>query len=580
MKAWHWAVAVGALALLLYVPGLSSSPPYLHHDEVFFANQAYEVARTGRDTAGHFLPVFFEVYPGWWYQPILVYFSALFLKVLPFSEATIRLPSVAIGIIDVVLVYFVARRLFRDTHWAAFAAVGLALTPAHFLQARLAVDSIYLLPFVLIWLLCVVSFLDGGGTSWLAGAGVALGAGLFSYVAAWVLAPVYLALTCIVLAGASDKPAKSIAALCSGFALPVAAAVPFLVRHPEMLASKWSLYGAAGASNLGPVQRLGEFLTYGNLTDRVGLYFEFFNPSYLFMSGGTHIVSSTREVGVFLLPLAIFVPVGIYTLLHDDRSAAAVLVLAGFATAPVAALLVNEHGVIERELVVLPFGALLATFGVRRLWSASLTTRLPLVRWIALAIAMFGLSYAAWRLATTGHLSRMTVPLIVCAALLYLVAYLSERTESWRVITLGLLFACAVQFAGFYRDYFGDYRRRASGWFEFNHRGGMEAIITREPRERPAPVLVSKNMQFAEVFWRLYCSKAGREDLYPLMMFFDPASTSPPAMPPGTFVLVLTAEANDRVAFPARSALTLVEEVPEVGGHPVYSVLVMPPHSS
>jgi len=230
--------------------------------------------------------------------------------------------------------------------------------------------------------------------------------------------------------------------------------------------------------------------------------------------------------------------------------------------------------------VLLPFGALLATFGVRRLWSATLTAQLRFVRWIALAIVVFGLSYAVWRLATTGHLSRLTPALIVCAGLLYLVAYLSERDQSWRFVTIGLVLVCAVQFTVFYRDYFGDYRRRASGWFEFNHRGAMEAIITRERREKPAPVFVSKNLQFAEVFWRLYCSKAGRDDLYPLMTFFDPASTSPPVMPPGAFVLVLAAEANDRLAFPARSALTLVEEVPEVGDHPVFSVLVVPPHSS
>jgi len=583
-RAWRWAIAVGALALVLYVPGLNRVPPYLHHDEVFFSNQAYAVAKTGRDTAGHFLPAFFEVYPGWWYQPILVYFSALFLTVLPFTETAIRLPSVAIGVIDVVLLYFVARRLLRHTGWAAIAAVLLALTPAHFIQARMAVDPIYPLPFVLAWLLCLAAFLDGEGTNWLVGAGLALGVGMFSYVGAWVMMPIYLALTCVVVARASTKPAKSIAMVCSGVALPLAASVPFLVRHPEVLISKWWQYGSAAgasASALDPVQRLSEFLSYGNLTDRVSLYFEFFNPSYLFMSGGTHIVSSTREAGVFLLPLAVLIPVGIYKLLRDGRSALAVLVVAGFATAPLGALLVNEHGVIERELVLLPFGAILAAVGARHLWSAPLETRLRFAKWIALGMAVFGLSYGAWTLVRTGHLTRMTPPLIAAAAMLYLIAELSERDGSWRIVTACLLFACAVQFAVFHRDYVGDYPRRAAGWFDFNHRGAMEAIIAREPRTMPARVFVSKNLQFAEVFWRLYCSKAGRQDLYSMMTFFDPASTSPSMIPPGAFVLVLTMEANGgSAAFRTRSALSLIEDIPEIGGQPVFSVLVMPLQAS
>jgi len=38
----------------------------------------------------------------------------------------------------------------------------LALTPAHFILSRYALDYLYPLPFLLGWLLCVISYLENG----------------------------------------------------------------------------------------------------------------------------------------------------------------------------------------------------------------------------------------------------------------------------------------------------------------------------------------------------------------------------------------------------------------------------------
>ena len=100
----------------------------------------------------------------------------------------------------------------------------------------------------------------------------------------------------------------------------------------------------------------------------MSLYFEFFNPSYLFMSGGVKIVSSTRTAGVFLLPLAVLIPIGIYQLVRYRKDAWSAVVVAGFATAPIAAVLISEHGAVERELELIPFGVLLAASGLQWLW--------------------------------------------------------------------------------------------------------------------------------------------------------------------------------------------------------------------
>ena len=95
-----------------------------------------------------------------WFQPIPVYFTALFLTVLPVSEWAIRLPTVVLGVTDIVLFYFVAARVFNRPFLAAIAAGLLALTPAHLIHSRLAMDFLYPLPFVMAWLLCLMAFVE------------------------------------------------------------------------------------------------------------------------------------------------------------------------------------------------------------------------------------------------------------------------------------------------------------------------------------------------------------------------------------------------------------------------------------
>jgi len=575
MKNLWIAAVIAVVVLCLYLPELTRVPPYLHHDEVFFANQAHAIAATGRDTDGRFLPLSFEVYPGSWFQPILVYFTALFLKLLPLSEGAVRVPSVVVGAIDAALVYLIAARVFGSRRWALVASALMALTPAHLIHARIAMDYLYPIPFVLLWLLCVTVYLERRTPSMLFLAGLSLGVGFFSYVAAWALMPIYICITGAVILTKRLTPLKSLAVLIGGFAAPLVLAVPFMLQHPETLTAKWRLYGPGNGAALNLVQQLSDYLSYGILSDRVSLYFEFFNPSYLFMSGGVKIVSSTRSAGVFLLPLAILIPIGIYQLVRYRKDAWSAVVVAGFAAAPIAAVLISEHGAVERELEVIPFGILLATSGLQWLWSAPLRTRLrPTAAPIAIGGVLLSVSYAAWTLAHGRGLSRMTLPLLLVSAAAFVIAWLTDRAKSWRTIAACLLVLTGVQFVAFYHDYLTDYRRRAAGWFEFNHAGAMEDIVAREPPGRAIPVLVSQNMQYADAFWRFYCSKAGRDDLRLALKVFDPATTGADAIPSPSFVLVLRAEADGELGpFPARTRLALLTQVPEVGGGSMFSVL-------
>src|SRR6516165_3085436 len=101
-------------AATLYGRRLDYAPPHLEVDEVLIALDAHSMASTGHDVRGESFPLYFPVGATSWYQPAIIYLTALVLKVAPLSESSIRVPTVGIAVLDVVLIYFVARQLLAS----------------------------------------------------------------------------------------------------------------------------------------------------------------------------------------------------------------------------------------------------------------------------------------------------------------------------------------------------------------------------------------------------------------------------------------------------------------------------------
>lgn len=170
---------------MLYLPALDRVPLHLGFDEIFFGLHAHALAETGRDANGRLLPLYLQASPSsnYWIQPAAPYFTALVLQVVPFSDAAVRLPTVMVGLTNLVLLYFVAYRIFGREALALPAAALLALTPAHLIHSRLGVDYLYPLPFTLAWLFCLLSFLERKRNRTLLIGTSCLGLGFYSYIA-------------------------------------------------------------------------------------------------------------------------------------------------------------------------------------------------------------------------------------------------------------------------------------------------------------------------------------------------------------------------------------------------------------
>lgn len=480
----------------MYFRGFGDAPVYLGGDEARFGMDAYSIASTGRSITGDRTPLFFHLSDTQqageggtrWYQPVLFYLIALVLKVLPLSESSIRIPTAVIGVVDVLLIYLVARRLLPSAFYPALAALMLALSPAHFIFSRQALDYICPLPFVLGWLLCLVVFLETGRTWLLLAAGVLLGVGFYSYIAAWVMMPMYLVLTVIAQRLSRKGSMRSSLAACVGFALPLLIIIPWLWSHPDMLRDTIGRYKVYDTRHLSPLQGVKDFLNYNNIQERISVYWDYFNPAYLFFAGGSNLTTSTRKVGVFLLPVSVLLAAGIYDLWRR-RSAISVVLLAGLALAPVPAVLVDERYAVQRELFVLPFGVLISVFGVAFL--------------------------------------------------------LRQQHQLIRLATGLLLLAMPIQYAYFHDDYFTDYQIRSAYWFDpINFRDVAEYLIANAASADMPAVYLSRDLDDGGPRWGFYLAKHGRQDLSQRTKFFSADGLDLSGVPAGSLLVLYANDPN------------------------------------
>ncbi|OFW45568.1 MAG: hypothetical protein A3J29_15120 [Acidobacteria bacterium RIFCSPLOWO2_12_FULL_67_14b] len=500
MAARIRTLAIGAVlaasVAAVYVTRLQFAPIYLMHDESQFALQAEAIASTGRDLIGRRLPLYFTEpeFPAG-RDPAIIYATALVLKVLPLSESSVRLATSLVGVLNIVLMFLVARRLLASDLLGVVAALLLAFTPAHFIRSRLVLSPFYSIPFILAWLLWLARFVDTPERRTLVVAAAWLGLGLYTYLGCTVMMPVYLLLTAWV---AWRRSARGWGvALLAGFLVPLVPMAAWSVMHPErygQIVEAYQLYSVADTVRL-----------------RLHLYWSFFSPDFLFITGETSLINSTRQAGFFPMAFAILIPVGIYRLARSGGDIGKVI-LAGFLTAPLASVV---SGALEmnRIMFAIPFGALTAAYGAQ---------------------ALIG----------------------------------SARPIS-RAGAAILLVSCALQFSGFYVDYMGRYRVASAEWFGGDIRSAIAEAIERGGDD--GRIHLSRSIPFIRRYWRFYALAANRRDLLGRETFFEWPELDSPAVPAGA-VLVCPAAEPACASLASDPSWTLVRSVVEPGGSPTFSV--------
>jgi len=441
-------LAVSAAAIVVFVVyswRLHDSPVYLTADEIVIGLEAHSLANTGHDLRGRWLPLYFQIDEfrmkgTTWYQPMIMYGMAAVLKFAALTEWAIRLPAVIAGVLDTILIFFVARAIYGRASIAFAASLLLFLTPAHFIFSRFAMDYIFPLPFLLAWLLALAHYHRRRDPRLVFVATLCLGLGFYSYIAAILLMSIYFVAT-LWLLWRSAAPGRHYRLAVAGFGLPLLAFAGWLASHQNVVTETIARYDLANPGRLGPV-------------GRVDLYWDFLSPSYLFFNGGSEQMFTARTTGVFLVPMLVLVAFGIYRALRSRSPLDHILIL-GFLSAPGAAILLDEPFAINRAIEVLPFGVLLAAGALHH----GLTATVESPR-----------SWRGWLFAG-----------LVATALI-----------------IGV-----VQWRGFLLDYYGDYRVRSAPLFQGNIEPAIQEILGREPPDRLATVYVAKGLELWWQFYAI-----------------------------------------------------------------------------
>src|SRR3989344_517563 len=128
MKRIYILFLIIILAATLRIYRLDSAPPSLSWDETAVGYNAWTIANWGRDEYGKVFPAFFKSFSDD-KHPVHIYATAVSVKLLGLSEFSTRLPSALFGILNVLLIFFLAKLMFSSEILGLFASVLLTISP-------------------------------------------------------------------------------------------------------------------------------------------------------------------------------------------------------------------------------------------------------------------------------------------------------------------------------------------------------------------------------------------------------------------------------------------------------------------
>lgn len=504
-------VLLATLLVLLYLYRLDLVPVHLNQDEMMFGLNAYSIAKFGTDFYGNAYPFYFWHLGSFWATPIIVYTTSLFLRFLPFSEQTIRISGVFVGLSSIFLLAFLSKKIFKDNLYSSLALIVAGTVPVLFINSRVLLDNIWPIPFVVIWLILLKLFTDKKRTILIFLSGLALGIGLHSYHAAKLMMPGYFLITLVYLFIIKRAKFLSLALFVVGFAIPIIIFLPWLKIHPDTLLNQVSYIGSIDKSVNATNGIWGVFNTK-RIGEIAANYITYFSPKILFVEGDRSLIHSTGRIGAFSFGIVFLLLFGIIeTVRRNDWFSKIILV--GFLTYPVAPSIVNDPQRISRGLVVIPFVVLLSVYGIYFLRN--------------------------------------------------------QKEKIFRFLVVAILFLIIVDFGLFLGDYFGNYRIRSNGWFNNNTGEMFESVIRSASSRQVSYIYVDKNIYFAENYFDFYQIKFGK-NFRDKTIYFDPNAVDFGILPKNSLIAV---QANDILGnLDIVNGFENVEIIKELNGYETFLV--------
>lgn len=145
-------IIIFLLSVFIRIYRANYTPPLLW-DEAALGYNAYSILQTGKDEYGHWFPLIFKSFGD--YKPgLYVYLSIPFVWLFGLNEISIKLPSIILGSLTPILLYFFIKTQTKSKNLALISTILLAFNPFNIHFSRSAWESN-----VLVFELLLASFL-------------------------------------------------------------------------------------------------------------------------------------------------------------------------------------------------------------------------------------------------------------------------------------------------------------------------------------------------------------------------------------------------------------------------------------
>lgn len=369
-------IVIVIMAGLFRFMRIESIPPSLYWDEVSQAYNSYSILETGYDEHKEFLPLArFKAF-GDYKAPVYIYLDVPFIALLGKTNLAVRFPSALFGTLTVLVSYFLAKELFfknkNKNQISLAAAFFLAISPWHIQLSRVAYEGNLATFFTILgitlfllslrkqkWILIfsIISFIIG----------------FYAFNAHRVFIPLFIFLIFSIYFRQIAFNRRLFLALIT---LSIILLLPIILylRSPE---SKLRFNEVNIFTNIDTIKRSNVLMEQDKnssfsriihnrriqfMREYLINYFDFFEPTYLFIKGDINPRFSHRANGQLYLWMIPILTVGVYSLLaHANKST--LLILGWFILAPIAAATARETPHALRSSTFIPTYEIIAAVG-------------------------------------------------------------------------------------------------------------------------------------------------------------------------------------------------------------------------
>ncbi|MCJ7805557.1 phospholipid carrier-dependent glycosyltransferase [Patescibacteria group bacterium] len=372
-------LAIILLAFILRFYRLGDYPA-LNADEAAIGYNVYSLIQTGMDEHGNSWPIHFQSFND--YKPGLYFYVVLpFVKFFGLNVWSVRIPGAALGVLTVVILYFLIKELFDDERLALASSFFLAISPWHlqFSRGGWEVNTATFLIVLGVWLF--LKGLKNSTTKWVilyfALSVIAFALSLYAYHAARIVAPL-LGLGLVIIYRKVLFKKQNIKFLILNSLFLILLLVP-LAKDLTGTAVLSRIAGVGLFADPGPLSRIneqrgehGDFTSlvakvYHNKAVNYGLAFlgnwaKHFDGEFLFMTGDSVQRNKVPETGQMYLFDILFLAAGLMAVVKNSKGWGVVLLW--LIIAPLAsALTFQSPSALRAQNMVIPL-VIISSFGL------------------------------------------------------------------------------------------------------------------------------------------------------------------------------------------------------------------------